>query len=267
MMIESKPAINPNDEVDLEAMLSDLIGDDEIVIKAEEEVEVEDDFLKELELELSAAESEDPEVPKVAVETASTESVTEVEHDGEEAVELVAEAVEVKAKKEKTKKEKKPLVRKCYASKSERLQDKLGSDLDGYMVREVKDALLDEAGIAAAVEETKKAIKEAGVKVQNRITFIIEFISGRSANLSPLVKSAFDMLEEEGKLTTGDKGNFYLKLLAHPYKEKSARSMGANTIAAMRVLKCIVPGENPHEWVANPDSLVLAKIRPMLGYK
>lgn len=264
MMIESKPVVNQDE--DLGAMLADLL-DDEIVIKADEEpVQEDEDFLKELELEMTAAPVVEPEVPRVAVETAAPEPLIaiEPEHEGEKSVELVAEA----AAPAKPKKEKKAApVRKCYASKTERLQDKLGADLDGYMIREVKDALLDEAGIAAAVEETKKAIKEAGVKVQNRITFIIEFISGRSATLSPLVKSAFDMLEAEGKLTTGEKGNFYLKLLAHPYAEKSARSMGGNTIAAMRVLKVVIPGPNAHEYVPNPDSLVLAKMRAMLGYK
>lgn len=154
---------------------------------------------------------------------------------------------------------KKPEPRKHYASKVERLNDRMGDRLNEYSVLEIDDA---EKDVAALREYLNKTMKAAGVKVQNRMGFFVEYVSGRSQNLNSVCADAVRVLLKDGKITTGDKGNLH-KLLLGRYSVASAKAMGGNTILAMQKLKMIV-GEKGN-WMPNPDSLYLMKLKGMLA--
>lgn len=157
---------------------------------------------------------------------------------------------------------KEPVARKHYASKSERITDKFGSALGEYTVLELSDALLEGDALAAKQAETMQRIKDAGVKVQNRTTFLMEFAAGKAAKLNAVATTALNVLKRDGKITTGENGNLFVEL-SKQYKKSSANTMGNNTILALKVLKMI--GGEKGEFVANPQSLYMAKINPMLG--
>lgn len=165
-----------------------------------------------------------------------------------------AEPSEPKEKKE----------RKHYASKIERLNDKLGTTLGDYTVLEINDATLEGDALKAKQDETMEALKTAGTKVQNRMTFLIEFAAGKSAKLNGIATKALELLKKDGKITTGEKGNLHQALIAHPYSVNAAKAMGGNTLLAMQKLKMLVAGEKG-EWLPNPNSLYLIKINSMLG--
>lgn len=155
-------------------------------------------------------------------------------------------------------------VRKHYASKSERLSDKFGDKLGDYLVLEVTDAALDADALKTKQIETMEMIKTAGVKVQGRAVFILEFIAGKTAKLNGVIESAFKTLAQDGKLTTGNEGNLHHRLLAHPYSPLAAKSMGGNTILAMKTLKVITKSENG-SYIPNPNSVVRSAMNSMLG--
>lgn len=159
-----------------------------------------------------------------------------------------------------------PVPRKHYASKVERIADKLGDKLGDYTVLTLSDASLTGDELAAKQQETLDIVKNAGSKVQNRMTLLMEFVAGKSSKLNEVIARAFKLLHTEGKLTVGEKGNFHQNLLAKPYSPAAARAMGNNTLAAMRDFKVIAKNADG-EYVANPESLVLMKVNAMLELK
>ncbi len=101
-----------------------------------------------------------------------------------------------------------------------------------------------------------------GTKVQNRVTYLIEFAGGKSAKLNDIAVAAMKLLKSDGKITTGEKGNLFAEL-SKTHAKSSANAMGNNTIGAMRVLKMVVSNEKG-EYVPNPQSLYFLKISGML---
>lgn len=154
-------------------------------------------------------------------------------------------------------------VRKHYASKTERLTDKLGASLGDYTVLELADAVLTGDALAEKQAETLTAIKGAAAKVQNRVTFIMEFAAGKTAQLNAIAVTALTLLKADGKIVTGETGNLHLELMKK-YTKDSASAMANSTLGALRVLKMISLSAKG-EYVANPTSLFLMKINPMLG--
>lgn len=176
-----------------------------------------------------------------------------------------APVVEKKAAKKEPKepKEKKaPAVRKHYASKVERVSDKLGADLGNYTVLELADASLSGDELAAKQAETIEAMKGASVKVSGRMAYLMEFAAGKTASLNNIAVTALTLLKNEGKIITGETGNLHLEL-AKKYSRGSANSMANSTLGALRTLK-MIQGEKG-EYVLNPNSLYAMKILPMLG--
>lgn len=270
----------PDPDLDLDALLASL---DEAPLE-EPTPAVEAEALTESDLQVAVATIERQEVinrhyeeeaqlealfAPVIAKTADAPA-TPVDIDGEVLEKAVEEVT--KPKKERKPREAKPEterkapVRKHYASKTERLQDKLGAALGDYTVLELADSLLEGDALKAKQDETMLALKEAGVKVQNRMTFFMEFVSGRSSKLNEVAKTALKLLHTEGKIGMGEKGNLYLALLAHPYSSATAKAMGGNTILAMKLLKMISQGEKG-EYVPNPNSLYLMKLNSMLGFE
>jgi len=169
-----------------------------------------------------------------------------------------------KDKEPKEPKEKKaPVMRKHYANKSERVTDKLGAELGAYTVLELSDASLTGDELATKQAETMEIMKAAGVKIQMRMGYLMEFAAGKASELNLVATTALKVLKTDGKITTGESGNLHLELVKK-YSKGSANSMGNNTIAAMRSLKMISLSAKG-EYVANPTSLFLMKLNPMVG--
>lgn len=271
---------------DLEAMLAGLDAahmGDEIVEPVSEDstdsiiepglsVVAADDDLEAMLTGVDAVESIEP-VETVAVEPEPPKKaakLTPEEKAAKKKAEQEARAAARDAKKaeREAKKAEKPAPtpRKHYTSKVERITDKLGDKVGDYTVLTLSDAALTGDDLAAKQQETLAMVKNAGVKVQNRMTMILEFVAGKSSKLNEVIERAFKLLNSEGKLTVGEKGNFHQNLLAKPYSPAAARAMGNNTLAAMREFKVIAKNAEG-EYVANPESLILMKTNQLLGLK
>lgn len=249
-----------DDDNSLDALLADLNllpDDDEVVV--EKEVDVEPESLIES-AEISAATFDE-------ILNGGGDDVLEGE-EPEEYEEPLAAVAEVKPTK-KAKAPKEPKVakvkaepRKHYANRVERIVDKLGASLGDYTVLELADAMLEGTALKAKQQATLDIIKTSGKKVQNRQTFILEFIAGKSATLNGVIKSAVTILNNDGFITTGIEGNLHKALLAKPYSVNAAKAMGGNTLLALKTLK-MVTQEGAGKYVANADSLILAKLNSM----
>jgi hypothetical protein len=115
-------------------------------------------------------------------------------------------------------------------------------------------------------QETLDILKGAGVKVQNRMTLLLEYCAGKQSKLNEVIARAFKMLHKDGFITVGEKGNFHQDLLAKPYSPAAARAMGNNTLAAMRDF-AVIQKDAEGRYVANPESLILMKVNAMLDLK
>lgn len=157
-----------------------------------------------------------------------------------------------------------PVERKHYSSKVERLTDKLGATLGDNIVLEVADAMLTGDALQTKQAETLATIMSSGKKVQNRQTFIIEFVSGKSAKLNNVITTALQVLKKHGSINMSADGEFYKALIAKPYSVNAAKAMGGNTVLAMKTLKMLK--EEGGKFVANPNSLIMTKLASMGVY-
>lgn len=157
-----------------------------------------------------------------------------------------------------------PVERKHYSSKVERLTDKLGATLGDNIVLEVADAMLTGDALQTKQAATLATIMSSGKKVQNRQTFIIEFVSGKSAKLNNVITTALQVLKKHGSINMSADGEFYKALIAKPYSVNAAKAMGGNTVLAMKTLKMLK--EEGGKFVANPNSLIMTKLASMGVY-
>lgn len=242
--------------LEMDALLADLNLGEADEIMSEKEPEFEDDSLDEVVAELEAEEADKSKpssfiLPKEA-------KVTLLEPAAMPAKEAVAKVVKP-PKEPKAKAESIP--RKHYASKLERISDKLGDKLGEYTVLELADAMLVGTELAAKQQETLAIVKASGTKVQNRQTFIFEFIAGKSAKLNGVIQTALTILSKDGYIAMGIEGNLYKALIAKPYSPNAAKAMGGNTVLALKSLKVVI--DEAGKLVANPNSLILAKFKAM----
>lgn len=266
-------------EDDLDALLSCLGLDEpdtivpapveELVGEFDLEAAVKDAEAQEVLEEHYNAESAEAEVVAAPVDPMSDPAAllsgAPIMHVDGSTVSLPAAPKKAKAPKapKEPKAPKAPVVRKHYANKSERITDKLGADLGSYTVLELADASLTGDELAAKQTETMEIIAAAGVKVQMRAGYLMEFAAGKAAELNLVATTALKLLKTDGKITTGENGNLHLELIKK-YSKGSANSMGNNTIAAMRALKMITLSSKG-EYAPNPASLYLMKLNPMIG--
>lgn len=265
---------------DLEAMLASLdagsapaavAGADEIIEPAMDDS---DDSVIEPNLTAAVATDDDLEAMLADTPVADPEPVEaapvdkKADREAKKAADRAAKKADREAKKaeREAKKAEKPapVPRKHYASKVERITDKLGEKLGDYTVLTLSDAALTGDELAAKQQETLDLVKGAGVKVQNRMTMLLEFVAGKSGKLNEVIERAFKLLKADGHITVGEKGNFHQNLLAKPYSPAAARAMGNNTLAAMREFSVICKNESG-VYVANPESLIYIKVCSMLG--
>jgi len=151
-----------------------------------------------------------------------------------------------------------------YQNKTDRIKARLGANLGDYLVLEIADASLEGDALKAKQDETLAVIDAMSVKVKNRASLLMDFLSGKTAKPNEILKRALDVLAADGKITTGDKGNLHLNLLAKPYSVSAARAMGRNTLTVMEKTKMIVAGTKG-EFLPNPQSLFLAMAQQMLN--
>jgi len=149
--------------------------------------------------------------------------------------------------------------RRHYANKVDRLRDTLADGFDDAMLLSKADLKLQGKARADKQFETAKRIKGVGVKVQNRVTFLIEYAQGKTAKLNNVMQTALDVLKADGKLTTGNDGNLVKALVAGGKTPATARTMAGNTVAAFKVLD-MVEGREPHTFYPNPDSVLLERL-------
>jgi hypothetical protein len=205
----------------------------------------------------------------VMVASATPEGVEEGAAPTGDASDVVPETeVTASAKAPKVPKEKKVAVpRKAYSGefgKTERLKDKLGAGLVDYSVLTLADAEVEEADLAAVMESTMVIIRSMNKKAQNWAVKFIEYMAGRKTSISEVTGTVIKLLEKDGAITTGNEGNLFKALVARPYSPGSARAMGGNNLAMLEALKVIV-ADGKGRFVANPESLLLMKVRSMMA--
>ena len=153
--------------------------------------------------------------------------------------------------------------RKRYTDKTERLKDKLGTDLAEYSVLTLADAGVTDTDLLAVMESTLVIIRGMSGKSQNWAVKFIEFMAGKKAAMSEVTGRILKLLQKDGFVSTGNTGNMYLDLVSKPYSPGAARAMGGNNLAMLMHLKVIQP-DGKGRYVANPESLLLMKANSML---
>lgn len=182
----------------------------------------------------------------------------------EEAAKKKAEREAKKAEREAAKAAK-PKTIHFGSDKVGRIKHTLGEQLGDYMVLTMQDAMLTGDDLVAKQNETLETIGKMGSKVKNRAVFLFDFVSGKKKELNEVLERTLRVLARDGKLVSGDKGNLHADLIAKPYAPSAARAMGNNTLNLFRTLKLIQAGTEKQTFVANPDSLLLAKANSLLG--
>jgi hypothetical protein len=216
-----------------------------------------------------------PETPKVEGKKAKAKKaakpVEQTDAEKQAAKEAKAkEQADKKAQREKDRAEKKakreaeaaakPAVKRWGSNKVGRIKDALGEQ---PLVLEVTDAALSPEDLKSKSDATIEAIGKQSIKVKNRVALIVDYVLGKSAEQTFVHGKAFEVLNRDGKLETGDKGNFHAALLSKPYSVGAARAMGRNTINTLAVLKVIVAGEKG-VFLPNPQSMVLAQVKELM---
>ncbi len=229
------------DTIDLDALLADPV-------MASEEPTVVEQELSDADLEAAVTRAEATELMMAAATP-----------EGGDLGAAPSEGAVAEGKTKRT-----PTPRKHYSDKVERLKDRVGESLAEYTVLTTADALVDEAELSAVMERTLEIIRQMNSKEKNRASNFIEFLSGKKAKLNNVLERVLKVLERDGHIQTGAEGNVIKDLLARPYSMASARAMGGNTIGMYADLKVIVP-DGKGKFVANPDSLLLAKARALLA--
>lgn len=253
-----------NSVANLDDMLADLgINEEGVDIMSANEIIVDDDG---------------PAAGVVAGETAVIVTAAEVETPAEAAPEPVKAKGKGKAAKPAKKAEaekpaeatveaapKAPKVRISFKNKAERLQHNLGNNFDVAMVLEKADQALEGEALQNKQAETLAAIMGSGVKVQTRITFVLEFVMGKSAKLNEVMKMALSALKKDGFISSAADGTF-MKAMFAKYTMNTAKAMGNNTLLALKALKVIKVGDDKGKMVANAESVVLGKLGELGAY-
>lgn len=154
--------------------------------------------------------------------------------------------------------------RKRYTDKGERLKDKLGTGLGDYTVLTLADAGVSDEELQAKMDETLTIIKGLNKKAQNWAVKFIEYLAGKKSSMSEVTSRTLTVLSRDGFITTGNEGNMLKDLVAKPYSMGAARAMGGNNLAALLGLKVVVE-DGKGRFIANPDSLLLAKAKSMMA--
>lgn len=205
------------------------------------------------------------EATEAMVNAATPEGVTDGAAPTGEASDVKGIKVAKVKKTKAAKADRAPAIpKKFYSDKTDRLRDKLGAGLVDYSVLTLADAGVSEAELAGVMETTMGIIRAMNSKEQNWAVKFVEYLAGKKSGLSEVTGRIFKVLERDGAVTMGNEGNVFKDLVARPYSPGSARAMGGNNVGMLTDLKVIM-ADGKGRFVANPDSLLLMKVRSMLA--
>jgi hypothetical protein len=177
---------------------------------------------------------------------------------GTDAVEpKAAEATPAKEKKAKGPKEPKAPRTFFGLDKLKRLTDR---GVAAVMLKSEEELTGDD--LNAAQQRTLDVVAKANQKVKNRTANILEYVTGKTNTLNNLIRVCFNLVEKDGILVTGEKGNMWAQMSAC-YDPGTIRSGGNNSVAALRDLQLIVKTEKGY--VKNPDSALYERVAARLA--
>ena len=179
------------------------------------------------------------------------------------AVEAEAAAEPAKEKKAKAPKEPKEKKERVFFSKqSDRIAHHLGDKLSEFMLLELGDATLTGDDLKAKNAEVLASIDSTAKKVGEKANMLFKWMN-KGGDLNEVMARAFKVLVRDGELTSGDKGNLQLDLLAKPYSMGTARSQANQIFMLFPILKITMKEKG--KMVPNPDSLLFIKAKAQLG--
>lgn len=207
-----------------------------------------------------------------ATTTAPTDAEKKAAEKAAKKAEREAKRAKDKAEREAKKAEQAAKPKRVFFGKNKvgRMTATMGEDkFRANMVWTLSDASLTGDDLKAKIDANIAVIQEMSDKVKNRATYLLEFShrGGEGKPLNEVIRRAFEVLNRDGKLVTGDAGNYHAHLIAKPYDPKTARAAGNNTVSLLKQLQVVVAHPTEKQtYTLNPDSLVGAKVNTLLGY-
>ncbi|CAM3121808.1 hypothetical protein [Cupriavidus taiwanensis] len=166
-------------------------------------------------------------------------------------------------------------LRSTSAKKSEKLVARLGEQVSEYLVLEMSDATLPPEELKAKQDalmamldmsptNIARANGQAAVqkKVADKALMLFGWIKN-GGELNEIMRRTFTVLHRDGFLTSGEKGNLQLDLLAKPYSLGTARAQSSQMFALLPLLKIAIREKG--KMIANPDSALLPQIKARLA--
>lgn len=171
-----------------------------------------------------------------------------------------------KAKTPKTPKEPKPARPTSVTHKpGDLMKVKLGEKANDFLVFDMNDAVLPAAELQAKVDAFVERMNDGEAiadKVKDKITMLLTWIK-TGGTLNTVLERTLRLLAKDGQLTSGDKGNLQIDLLAKPFSLGTSRSQSNQMFMALpEVGVCL---KEKGRMVPNPDSTLLPIINSMLG--
>lgn len=142
---------------------------------------------------------------------------------------------------------------------------KLGAKATDFLTLRLSDAELNEEGMQQRRADFIARMNDSeGVadKVREKIIMLLTWMSKGGA-LNEVMRRTFTLMHADGELTSGDKGNLQLDLLAKPYSIGTSRSQANQMFCALPELGICLKEKG--KMVPNPDSALLPAINAMLG--
>lgn len=255
------------DELSIEAAVAEI----DSVEPEEEEQSIEDAIA---DIEAAGAEPDDEDIAAALAEIEKVDA-GEAFASEDEPVESEIEAAEKPKKEKKAKEPKEPKAPRLtyHANKvSEVLSAKLGEKASETLLLEVADAGLEPAELEEKQKELLALLNkrpntgEGGStqkKVAEKVVMLFSWIKN-GGTLNEVMRRTFTVLARDGEIVSGDKGNLHAELLAKPYSLGTCRAQAGQMMAMLPMLK-IATKDGRGRLVANPDSLILMKVRAELG--
>lgn len=160
-------------------------------------------------------------------------------------------------------------------TKSEVLTSTLGNVSEGLLLeaadltlseealREKQSALLDIIDVRPGSAKAKTAGSSTQKKVAEKVIQLFGYVKN-GGTLNEVMRRTFKVLARDGEITSGEKGNLHAELLSKPYSVLTCKAQAGQMMAMLPMLK-IALATSKGRLVANPDSLILAKVKAELG--
>lgn len=226
----------------------------------------------------TVSEADKPATDEAALEAASEPAAPEVAKKGKK-----GKAKEPKAAKEPkvAKEPKEPKVKKEPAftsigkKRSEVLAHRVGGKIDEALILEVDDAMLEPEALHAKQADLMKILdtrpdqSKPGTgdstqkKVAEKITMLFGWLKN-GGELNRVMDITFRTLIADGEIVSGEKGNLHAALLKKPYSLGTCRAQAGQMLQMLPMLKIVTRAEKD-KLVANPNSLILMKVRAEFG--